>query len=44
MIFDANGLEGHVATMLWIGIVIDSTECRIMTNKAIIADAEHLTY
>ena len=26
--------------MLWIGIVIDSTECCIMTNKAIIADED----
>ena len=37
LIFNANWLECHVATMLWIGIVIDSTECCVMTNKAIIA-------
>src|SRR5574344_2690058 len=40
LIFNANWFECHVATMLWIGIVIDSTECCIMTNKAIIADED----
>ena len=40
LIFYTNRLECHVATMLWIGIVIDSTECCIVSYKAIIADED----
>ena len=40
LIFYTNRLECHVATMLWIGIVIDSTECGIVSYKAIIADED----
>ena len=40
LIFNANWLECHVATMLWIGIVIDSTESYIVSYKTIIADED----
>ena len=38
--FNANWLECHVATMFRIGIVIDSTECCIVSYKAIIANED----
>src|SRR5574344_2473536 len=40
LVFYTNRLECHVATMLWIGIVIDSTECSIVSYKTIIADED----
>ena len=40
LIFYTNRLESHVASMLWIGIVIDRTECGIVSYKAIIADED----
>ena len=40
LIFNANRLECHVATMFRIGIVIDSTECCIVSYKAIIANED----
>ena len=40
LIFYTNRLECHVATMLWIGIVIDSAECSIVSYKTIIADED----
>src|SRR5574344_2105521 len=40
LVFNANRLEGHVATMFRIGIVIDSTECCIVSYKAIIANED----
>ena len=40
LVFNANRLEGHAATLLRIWIVIDSTECCIVSYKAIISDED----
>src|SRR5574344_232494 len=40
LIFYTNRLECHVATMFRIGIVIDSTECYIVSYKTIIANED----
>ena len=40
LVLYVNRLEGHVATMIWIWIVVDCTECGVVSYKTIIANED----